>query len=99
MAALLDARLELTTNLTTLVVPLRVYHGQLAADAAQAATRAAAAAAAAAAGAYSTVTPRGDAGERARRVAGADIPTSAAAATGIAASSEEDAERRACRAR
>ena len=39
MAALFDARLELTTNLTALVVPLRVYHGQLACfDAAQAAT-------------------------------------------------------------
>ena len=95
VAALFDARLELTTNLTALVVPLRVYHGQLACfDAAQAATRAAAAAAAAA-GAYSTVTPAGDAGERARRVAGADAVPVAAAATGIAASSEEDAERRA----
>ena len=60
-AALFDARLELTTNLTTLSVPLRVYHGQLACfDAAQAAARAAAAAAAAAA-ATSTVTPAGGA--------------------------------------
>ena len=57
VAALFDARLELDTNLTTLQVPLRVYHGQLACfDAAQAATRAAAAAAAASS-AYSTVTP------------------------------------------
>ena len=87
VAALFDARLELTTNLTALVVPLRVYHGQLACfDAAQAATRAAAAAAAAA-GAYSTVTPAGD-------DPGPAVPV-AAAATGIAASSEEEAERRA----
>ena len=58
-AQLFDARLLLTTNLTTLTIPLRVYHGQLACyDAAQAATRAAAASAAAA-NAYSTVTPAG----------------------------------------
>ena len=93
VAALFDARLELT-NLTALVVPLRVYHGQLACfDAAQAATRAAAAAAAAA-GAYSTVTPAETPAARGR-VAGADAVPVAAAATGIAASSEEDAERRA----